>query len=189
MIIMQSFAVSLMYAHQASACSSSSRSFRSNSPSCTCTSSRRASRRPCTRPVGSSRCSRRRWTSPFAVASWTSSSARAWSSFSRSPWPCWFLAVITFCRWIWRQCWRYIFDATGNYWFGVKYTTLLRYWLQFFQKELPGRVEADVDNFFNLVFSMKINTKRMKKLEKEYSDLRKKEQEEMVELRVRTHSQ
>lgn len=56
--------------------------------------------------------------------------------------------------------------------------------LQFFQKELPGRVEADVDGFFNLAFSMKINTKRMKKLEKEYSDLRKKEQEEMVELRV-----
>lgn len=31
---------------------------------------------------------------------------------------------------------------------------------------------------------MKINTKKMKKMEKEYADLRKKEQEEMVELRV-----
>lgn len=41
-----------------------------------------------------------------------------------------------------------------------------------------------MDSFFNMAFSMKINTKRMKKLEKEYSDLRKKEQEEMVELRV-----
>jgi ecotropic viral integration site 5 protein len=31
---------------------------------------------------------------------------------------------------------------------------------------------------------MKINTRKMKKMEKEYADLRKKEQEEMVELRV-----
>jgi ecotropic viral integration site 5 protein len=37
---------------------------------------------------------------------------------------------------------------------------------------------------FNLAFSMKINTRKMKKMEKEYADLRKKEQEEMVELRV-----
>lgn len=55
--------------------------------------------------------------------------------------------------------------------------------LTFFQKELPGRVEADVDGFFALAFAQKINTKRMKKLEREYADLRKKEQEEMVELR------
>lgn len=55
--------------------------------------------------------------------------------------------------------------------------------LKFFQKELPQRVENDVEGFFNLAFSMKINTKKMKKMEKEYADLRKKEQEEMVELR------
>lgn len=55
--------------------------------------------------------------------------------------------------------------------------------LKFFQKELPGKVEADPEAFFNLAYSMKINTKRMKKMEKEYSDLKKKEQEEMVELR------
>ncbi|EDW78327.1 uncharacterized protein Dwil_GK16367, isoform A [Drosophila willistoni] len=55
--------------------------------------------------------------------------------------------------------------------------------LKFFQKELPGRVEADPEGFFNLSYSLKINTKRMKKMEKEYQDLRKKEQEEMVELR------
>ncbi|XP_017088370.1 ecotropic viral integration site 5 ortholog isoform X2 [Drosophila bipectinata] len=55
--------------------------------------------------------------------------------------------------------------------------------LKFFQKELPGRVEADVEGFFNLAYSLKLNTKRMKKMEKEYQDLKKKEQEEMVELR------
>ncbi|XP_022209170.1 ecotropic viral integration site 5 ortholog isoform X2 [Drosophila obscura] len=55
--------------------------------------------------------------------------------------------------------------------------------LKFFQKELPGRVEADVEGFFNLAYAQKLNTKRMKKMEKEYQDLKKKEQEEMVELR------
>ncbi|XP_064538639.1 ecotropic viral integration site 5 ortholog isoform X2 [Drosophila montana] len=55
--------------------------------------------------------------------------------------------------------------------------------LKFFQKELPGRVEADPEGFFNLAYSQKLNTKRMKKMEKEYQDLKKKEQEEMVELR------
>lgn len=56
--------------------------------------------------------------------------------------------------------------------------------LQFFQKEIPQRIENDPDSLFNLAFSMKINTKKMKKMEKEYADLKKKEQEEMVELRV-----
>lgn len=46
------------------------------------------------------------------------------------------------------------------------------------------KIESDPDALFNLAFSMKINTKKMKKMEKEYADLRKKEQEEMVELRV-----
>ncbi|SPP89913.1 ecotropic viral integration site 5 ortholog isoform X2 [Drosophila guanche] len=55
--------------------------------------------------------------------------------------------------------------------------------LKFFQKELPGRVEADPEGFFNLAYAQKLNTKRMKKMEKEYQDLKKKEQEEMVELR------
>lgn len=45
-------------------------------------------------------------------------------------------------------------------------------------------MENDADGLFNLAFQVKINTKRMKKMEKEYADLRKKEQEEMVELRV-----
>ncbi|XP_065363590.1 ecotropic viral integration site 5 ortholog isoform X2 [Calliphora vicina] len=55
--------------------------------------------------------------------------------------------------------------------------------LKFFQKELPKKVEADPEAFFQLAYSIKINTKRMKKLEKEYQDVKKKEQEEMVELR------
>lgn len=55
--------------------------------------------------------------------------------------------------------------------------------LKFFQKELPKKVEADSEAFFQLAYSIKINTKRMKKLEREYQDVKKKEQEEMVELR------
>ncbi|KAL5274820.1 EVI5L family protein [Megaselia abdita] len=55
--------------------------------------------------------------------------------------------------------------------------------LKFFQKELPGKVDAEPDVFFSLAHSMKINTKRMKKMERDYHDLKKKEQEEMVELR------
>lgn len=55
---------------------------------------------------------------------------------------------------------------------------------QYFQKDLPELVESDPDHLFNLAFSMKINTKQMKKWEKEYAAVRKKEQEEMGELRV-----
>lgn len=56
--------------------------------------------------------------------------------------------------------------------------------LQYFQKDLPELVEKDPEHLFNLAFSMKINTKQMKKWEKEYAAVRKKEQEEMTELRV-----
>ena len=56
--------------------------------------------------------------------------------------------------------------------------------LQYFQKELPVKVESDVEGLFNLAYSIKINQKKMKKMEKDYAELRKKEQEEMVELRV-----
>lgn len=56
--------------------------------------------------------------------------------------------------------------------------------LKYFQKELPQKVESDVEGLFNLAYSIKINTKKMKKMEKDYAELRKKEQEEMVELRV-----
>lgn len=56
--------------------------------------------------------------------------------------------------------------------------------LKYFQKVLPQRIEAEPESLFQLAYSIKINTKKMKKMEKEYGDLRKKEQEEMVELRV-----
>ncbi|XP_043469152.1 ecotropic viral integration site 5 ortholog isoform X1 [Leptopilina heterotoma] len=55
--------------------------------------------------------------------------------------------------------------------------------LKFFQKDLPGRAEADPNGLMNLAYEMKINPKRMKKLEKDYTILKMKEQEEMVELR------
>lgn len=61
-------------------------------------------------------------------------------------------------------------------------TTIFNF--QFFQKELPQKIETDPDVLFNLAFAMKINTKKMKKMEKEYVDLEKKKHEEMVELRV-----
>lgn len=47
------------------------------------------------------------------------------------------------------------------------------------------KVEGDVEGLFNLAFTIKINQKKMKKMEKDYAELKKKEQEEMVELRVR----
>jgi len=56
--------------------------------------------------------------------------------------------------------------------------------LQFLQKEIPPRVAADQESLFVIVPQMKYNSKKMKKLEKEYAAMKTKEQEEMVELRV-----
>lgn len=56
--------------------------------------------------------------------------------------------------------------------------------MQFFQKDLPPRAEADPDGLMFLAYNMKLNPKRMKKLEKDYTVMKTKEQEEMVELRV-----
>lgn len=61
---------------------------------------------------------------------------------------------------------------------------MIRFRLKYFQKDLPELVERDTENLFNSAFSMKINLKQMKKWEKEYAAVRKKEQEEMGELRV-----
>ena len=58
--------------------------------------------------------------------------------------------------------------------------------LKFFQKDLPPRAEADPDGLMLLAYNVKLNPKRMKKLEKEYTVMKTKEQEEMVELRVST---
>ncbi|XP_054290353.1 ecotropic viral integration site 5 ortholog-like isoform X3 [Macrosteles quadrilineatus] len=55
--------------------------------------------------------------------------------------------------------------------------------LKFFQKDLPPRADADPDGLMSLAFNVKYNAKKMKKLEKEYTVMKIKEQEEMVELR------
>ncbi|KAL0280239.1 UNVERIFIED_CONTAM: hypothetical protein PYX00_001591 [Menopon gallinae] len=55
--------------------------------------------------------------------------------------------------------------------------------LKFFQKQLPGKAEADPDFLMNTAFSFKLNSKKMKKLEKEYQAMKIREQEEMVELK------
>lgn len=65
-----------------------------------------------------------------------------------------------------------------------RYLTIVFLYFQYFQKDLPEIVEKDPETLFNLAFSMKINTKQMKKWEKEHVAVRKKEQEEMGELRV-----
>ena len=56
--------------------------------------------------------------------------------------------------------------------------------LQFFQKELPARAEADPEGLMQSAYNMKYNAKKMKKLEKEYNVIKTKEQEEMAELKV-----
>ena len=50
---------------------------------------------------------------------------------------------------------------------------------------MPSKFEADPDSIFNLAFSLKINQKKMKKLEKEYTTMKTKEKEDEIELRVR----
>jgi ecotropic viral integration site 5 protein len=56
--------------------------------------------------------------------------------------------------------------------------------LQFFQKELPPRAESDAEGLMQMAYGIKLNPKRMKKLEKDYQIQKAKEQEETVELRV-----
>lgn len=60
----------------------------------------------------------------------------------------------------------------------------MKIFFQYFQKQLPSKVEADFDNVMNLAFSFKLNSKKMKKLEKEYQVMKIREQEEMIELKV-----
>ena len=58
--------------------------------------------------------------------------------------------------------------------------------LQYFQKDMPAKFEADPEGVINLAFSIKINQKKMKKLEREYTTMKTKEKEDEIELRVRT---
>lgn len=55
--------------------------------------------------------------------------------------------------------------------------------LKFFQKEVPEKVEFDPDYLIKLAMLIKYDQKKMKKLSKDYSQLKTKEQEELVELR------
>ena len=58
------------------------------------------------------------------------------------------------------------------------------FFLQYFQKDMPASFEADAEGVINLAFSIKINQKKMKKLEKEYTTMKTKEKEDEIELRV-----
>lgn len=55
---------------------------------------------------------------------------------------------------------------------------------QYFQRDLPAKFEADPECYFSLAYSLRYNPKKMKKLEKEYTAMKTKEQEELVELKV-----
>jgi len=55
--------------------------------------------------------------------------------------------------------------------------------IRYFQKEMPAFFEADAEGVINLAFSIKINQKKMKKLEKEYTTMKIREKEDEIELR------
>jgi hypothetical protein len=52
------------------------------------------------------------------------------------------------------------------------------------QKDLPAALEADPEALFSLLPQMKVEGKRMRRLEKDYAVLKAKEQEEKLELGV-----
>ncbi|XP_047480983.1 ecotropic viral integration site 5 ortholog-like isoform X3 [Penaeus chinensis] len=61
--------------------------------------------------------------------------------------------------------------------------------LKYFQRDLPAKFEADPETYFSLAYSLRYNPKKMKKMEKEYTAMKTKEQEELVELkRLRTEN-
>ena len=51
---------------------------------------------------------------------------------------------------------------------------------------MPAKFETDPEGVINLAFSIKINQKKMKKLEREYTTMKTKEKEDEIELRVRS---
>jgi len=55
--------------------------------------------------------------------------------------------------------------------------------LKYFQKEMPVKFEQDQDPIFSMAFQLKINQKKMKRLEKEYYTMKSKEKEDEIELR------
>ena len=48
---------------------------------------------------------------------------------------------------------------------------------------MPKKFEADQDAVFSMAFLIKINQKKMKRLEKEYTTMKSKEKEDEIELR------
>lgn len=56
--------------------------------------------------------------------------------------------------------------------------------LKYFQKEMPHKCDIDPDYLIHLAINVKLDQKKMKKLAKDYTTIKQKEQEEMVELRV-----
>lgn len=55
--------------------------------------------------------------------------------------------------------------------------------LKYFQKELPVKADSDPDGLMQAAYKISYNTKKMKKMEKEYTVMKTKEQEEMMELK------
>ena len=56
--------------------------------------------------------------------------------------------------------------------------------IKYFQKEMPKKFDADQEAVFSMAFLIKINQKKMRRLEKEYTTMKSKEKEDEIELRV-----
>ena len=52
---------------------------------------------------------------------------------------------------------------------------------------MPARFEREQDNIFTTAFSLTINQKLMKKIEKEYLTMKSKKTEDEMEIRVGEH--
>ena len=50
---------------------------------------------------------------------------------------------------------------------------------------MPVRFEMDQDSIFSTAFSLNINQKKMKRIEKEYMTMKSKEAEDEMEIRVK----
>jgi len=55
--------------------------------------------------------------------------------------------------------------------------------LMYFQKDMPLLFEADTDAILTEAFNLKINHKKMKKVEKEYTTMKSKEKEDEIEIK------
>ena len=53
---------------------------------------------------------------------------------------------------------------------------------------MPSKFDSDPEPVFNMAYGLKLNHKKMRKLEKEYTTMKTKEKEDEIELRVRLQS-